>query len=46
MAVMYENQVPGDPQLRAALWRGFDDAVSGRVTDLDDVLKVLDLEDV
>lgn len=34
-----------DPELRAALWGGFDDAVSGRVTDLDDVLKELELED-
>lgn len=34
-----------DPELRAALWRGFDDSVCGRVTDLDDVLKDLELED-
>lgn len=34
-----------DPELRSALWRGFDDAVCGRVTDLDDVLKDLELED-
>ena len=34
-----------DPELRAALWRGFDDAVAGRVTDLDDVLESLDLDD-
>ena len=34
-----------DADLRAALWRGFDDAVCGRVADLDDVLKELELED-
>lgn len=34
-----------DPELRAALWRGFDDTVAGRVSDLDDVLKDLELED-
>lgn len=34
-----------DPKIRAELWNGFDDAVSGRVSNLDDVLAELDLAD-
>lgn len=34
-----------DPELRASLWRGFDDVVSGRTTDLDEALRELGLDD-
>lgn len=33
-----------DPELRKALWRGFDDAFSNRVQNLDDVLAELGLD--
>lgn len=39
-----ERDLWEDAQLRRALWRGFDDAVCGRVTALDDVLAELDFD--
>lgn len=39
-----ERDLWQDAELRRSLWRGFDDAVCGRVTPLDDVLAELDFD--